>query len=127
MEAKVKSPMAEGRGEKYEVFHKTTVQRRISNQISYVMDEQGNRIETHEGIETEFFNYFKKMTQEPNINRKEAIDKITRHIPRLITEDHNTLLLKLISLQEVESAVNLLKAGKAPGPDGFTANFFQHF
>eukprot|EP00253_Pinus_taeda_P017696 PITA_17696 len=90
------------------------------------MDQQVNRIETHEGIETEFFNYFKKMNREPNINRKEAIDKITRHIPRLINEDHNTLLLKPISLQEVESAVNLLKAGKAPGPDGFTTIFFQH-
>ena len=32
-------------------FHKTTVQRRMSNQISYVNNEQGNKIETHEGIE----------------------------------------------------------------------------
>eukprot|EP00253_Pinus_taeda_P035588 PITA_35588 len=108
-------------------FHKTTVQRHMSNQISYVMDEKGNRIETHEGIEKEFYNYFKTMNQEPNINRNEAIEKITSHIPRLINEDHNTLLLKPISLQEVEEAVNLLKARKAPGPDGFTANFFQHF
>lgn len=99
----------------------------MSNHISYVNNEQGTKIETHEGIEQEFLNYFKKMNQEPNINRTEMIDKIIRHIPRLITEDHNTLLLKPISLQEVETTVNLLKAGKAPGPDGFTSNFFQHF
>eukprot|EP00253_Pinus_taeda_P023191 PITA_23191 len=67
------------------------------------------------------------MSQEPNINRDEAIDSITRHIPRLITEEENTLLLKPISLQEVEIVVNSLKAGKAPGPDGFTSNFYQHF
>eukprot|EP00253_Pinus_taeda_P029767 PITA_29767 len=36
-------------------------------------------------------------------------------------------LKEAISLQEVEAAVNHLKAGKAPGPDGFTSNFFQHF
>jgi len=84
-------------------------------------------VETHEEIEKEFLNYFKKMNQEPTINRAEAIDNITKHIPRVIIEDHNTLLLKPVSLQEVESAVNQLKAGKAPGPDGFTANFFQHF
>jgi len=108
-------------------FHKTTVQRRMINQISYVNSEQGIKIETHEGIEQEFLNYFKKMNQEPNINRKEVIDKIIRHIHRLITEDHNTLLLKPISLQEVETVVNQLKAGKAPGPDRFTSNFFQHF
>eukprot|EP00253_Pinus_taeda_P023063 PITA_23063 len=108
-------------------FHKTTVQRRMINQISYVNNEQGAKIETHEEIEHEFLNYFKQMNQEPNINITEAIDNIIRHITRIITEDHNTLLLKPISLQEVESAVNQLKAGKAPGPDGFTSNFLQHF
>lgn len=112
---------------KTKFFHKTTVQRRMTNQISYVNNEEGNKVETHEEIEKEFLNYFKKMNQEPTINRAEAIDNITKQIPRLITEDHNTLLLKPVSLQEVESAVNQLKAGKAPGPDGFTANFFQHF
>lgn len=67
------------------------------------------------------------MNEEPTINRAEAIGSITKKIPRLITEDHNTLLLKPVSLQEVENAVNQLKVGKVPGPDGFTANFFQHF
>eukprot|EP00253_Pinus_taeda_P015835 PITA_15835 len=67
------------------------------------------------------------MNQEPNVNRTEAIDNVTRNIPILITEDHNLLLLKPISLQEVENAVHQLKAGKARGPDGFTSNFFQHF
>eukprot|EP00253_Pinus_taeda_P019122 PITA_19122 len=108
-------------------FHKTTVQRRMRNQISQVNNAQGVKIETREGIEQEFLHYFKEMNQEPKINRDEAIDSIIRHIPHLITEDQNTLLLKPISLQEVEIAVNSLKAGKAPGPDGFTSNFFQHF
>eukprot|EP00253_Pinus_taeda_P027174 PITA_27174 len=108
-------------------FHKTTVQRRMSNQISQINNAQGEKNETQAGIEQEFLQYFKAMNQEPNINRTEAIDRILCNIPCLITEDHNTLLLKPISLQEVETAVNLLKAGKAPGPDGFTSNFFQHF
>jgi len=43
------------------LFHKTTVQRRMINQISYVNNEQGNKVETHEEIEKEFLNYFKKM------------------------------------------------------------------
>eukprot|EP00253_Pinus_taeda_P004604 PITA_04604 len=95
----------------------------MQNQISQVNNAQGVKIETQEGIEHEFLHYFKEMNQEPNINRVEAIDSITRHIPCLITEDENTLLLKPISLQEVEIAVNYLKAGKAPGPDGLNATF----
>ena len=32
-----------------------------------------------------------------------------------------------ISLQEVEIATQQLKVGKAPGPDGFTSDFFHNF
>eukprot|EP00253_Pinus_taeda_P016954 PITA_16954 len=56
-----------------------------------------------------------------------AINKILRNIPKLITEEHNLLLLKPTSMQEVENVVHQLKAGKAPGPDGFTSNFFHNF
>eukprot|EP00253_Pinus_taeda_P031749 PITA_31749 len=67
------------------------------------------------------------MSQEPNINRTEEIETIVKNIPKLVTEEHNTLLLKPVELEEVEAVVKLLKPGKAPGPDGFTSNFFQHF
>lgn len=108
-------------------FHKTTVQRRMHNQISQLTNAQGEIIETQADMEQEFLQYFKTMSQEPNINRTGEIETIVNNIPRLITEEHNTLLLKPINLEEVEAAVKLLKTGKAPGPDGFTSNFFQHF
>jgi len=108
-------------------FHKTTAQHRMNNFISHIKNEQGDRIETHEGIEEEFLRYFKKVHQEPSIDRRPAIDKILRNIPKLIIEEHNILLLKSTNMQEVEDAVHQLKAGKAPGPDGFTSNFFHHF
>lgn len=41
--------------------------------------------------------------------------------------DHNNKLLQAISMQEVEAAMTQLKDGKAPGPDGFTTNFFHEF
>lgn len=48
-------------------------------------------------------------------------------IPRIITKEHNQLLLRLVTMMEVESASAQLKDGKAPGPDGFTSNFYHHF
>eukprot|EP00253_Pinus_taeda_P007997 PITA_07997 len=42
-------------------------------------------------------------------------------------EEHNLLLLQPIQLHEVDNAVKNLKSGKAPGPDGFTSDFFHHF
>lgn len=108
-------------------FHKTTVQRRMINHISHIKNEQGNKVETHEGIEAEFLKYFEKAHQEPDINRMPAINKVIKNIPRIITEEHNSLLLKPINLEEVEEAMWNLKEGKAPGPDGFTSNFFHKF
>lgn len=37
------------------------------------------------------------------------------------------MLLKAVSLQGVEHAMAQLKDGKAPGSDGFIANFFHNF
>eukprot|EP00253_Pinus_taeda_P029178 PITA_29178 len=88
---------------------------------------RGIKVETREEIESALLNYFKQMHREPNVDRSQAIEKITRNIPKLISEEHNQLLLKPVDLQEVELAAQQLKAGKAPGPDGFTSNFFHNF
>ena len=44
---------------------------------------------------------------------------------RLITEDQNKSLNRLITMEEVEEAVRDMPNGKAPGPDGFTINFYK--
>lgn len=84
-------------------------------------------MEKHEEIETALLNYFKQMHQEPNGDRSQAIEKITRNIPKLISEEHNKMFLKPVDLQEVELVVRQLKAGKAPSPNGFSSNFFHNF
>jgi len=42
-------------------------------------------------------------------------------------EEHNQLLVRPVTLLEVETTMNQLKEGKAPRADGFTSNFFQKF
>jgi len=108
-------------------FHRTTIQHRMNNNIFHLQNAQGRRVESHEEIESEFLNYFKQVHKEPNTDRLQDIRKITRHIPKLITEEHDQLLLRPIDLSEVEAAAHQLKDGKAPGPDGFTSNFFHSF
>lgn len=84
-------------------------------------------MEQHEDIERKILQHFKSVHQEPQINRQPTIEKILQHIPKIITEEHNQLLLRLVTLLEVETAMNQLKEGKAPGPNGFTSNFFHKF
>ena len=115
-------------GEKNEkLFHRSTIQRRILNHISILNTDQGEKLQAHTDIEQELLNYFKDMLKEPNIECQPSINKITQHIPRIITEDHNQMLLRPVTMQEVDQDMSQLKDGKASGLDGFTWNFFHFF
>eukprot|EP00253_Pinus_taeda_P021628 PITA_21628 len=108
-------------------FHRTTVQRRMHNNIPFIQRRGGAGIEQHEEIEEEFLNHFKQVHKEANADMRPAIERITQNVPKLITEEHNELLLRPILTQEVDTAMSQLKEGKAPGPDGFTTTFFHTF
>eukprot|EP00253_Pinus_taeda_P025694 PITA_25694 len=99
----------------------------MHNNIPFIQKQGGARIEQHEEIKEEFLNYFKQVHQEPNADRRPAIERITQNVPKFITEEHNELLLQPILTQEVDTAMSQLKEGKAPGPDGFTTTFFHTF
>ena len=48
-------------------------------------------------------------------------------IPHLVSAEMNEALLHPISLAKLEKIVFNMKKGKAPGPDGFSIEFFQEF
>ena len=109
-------------------FHRSTVQRRMQNRIAHITNTQREQVEQHEEIEKVLLDHFKRIQQEESsIDRQPTIDKISQLIPRLVTAEHNQMLLRPVSLHEVETAMAQAKDGKAPGPDGFTSNFFHHF
>lgn len=51
-------------------FHKTTVQRRMHNTISFIQKQEGQRVESHEEIEQEFINHFQEVHSELPIDRR---------------------------------------------------------
>jgi hypothetical protein len=63
---------------------------------------------------------------EPIPDRSPAINKVTRHIPTLITQEKNEVLMRPITIEEVDQAIKEMPVGKAPGLDGFTTDFFHH-
>ena len=50
------------------------------------------------------------------------MEEILEHIPSLVSQEKNKLLLKPIEMEELEEAVKQLKNDKAPGPYDFTTN-----
>ena len=109
------------------LFHRTTIQRRMHNTISFIQNQEEDRVENHAEIEEDFIHHFQAVHQEPQIDRQLAIERITKNVPKIITKEHNQLLLRPVSPQEVDLAMKQLKEGKAPGPNGFTTTFFHKF
>jgi hypothetical protein len=107
-------------------FHRAMVHHRYINQITQLEDAQGNPIREHTQIAEELNTYYKELLTETNEDRKEAIQRITRHIPSLVTPEKNEALMRPITQEEVDQAVKGMPSGKAPGPDGFTTDFFHH-
>jgi exonuclease III len=107
-------------------FHRAMTHRRYINRITQLEDDQGTPIRDHDQIAEELNSFYQDLLTETNVNREEAIQKVTRHIPRLINSEQNTTLMRPITQSEVNLAVKDMPPGKAPGPDGFTTDFFHY-
>jgi hypothetical protein len=105
-------------------FHRAMMHRRHVNRITHLEDSQGNLTREHSKIEEELLKYYQDLLTEPQKDRTEAIRRVTGHIPALVTPEQNAALTRPITQEEVDQAVKAMPVGKAPGPDGFTVDFF---
>ena len=94
------------------------------NKIWSLYNSQGEVIQSKNQIQEELINYFQDLLTEPEPNKREAIWKITQHIPHMVSDEQNVALLWPISKEEVDKAMMQTLEGKSPRPDGFTADFF---
>lgn len=99
--------MAERRREKHQILpqnHNTN-----KNAQYYLLYPKarggGERVEDHVNIEHEFTNYFQEVLREPQIDRRNAIEKVTQYVPKVIIEDHNQILLRTVMPEEVDLAM----------------------
>jgi len=69
----------------------------MHNNITHIHNQQGDYLEEHGDFEKELIKHFKSVHQEPNTNKKPTIDKILPHIPKVIRDEHNQLLLRLVT------------------------------
>eukprot|EP00253_Pinus_taeda_P023436 PITA_23436 len=104
---------------------RSTLDYRGVNKILSLKNEQGESIENHQGIATLLTEHFNNIAQESEIDRTEAIGNLIKSIPNSIANEQNQALSREVSLEEVEEAVKEMPNDKAPGPDGFTINFYK--
>ena len=89
-------------GENTKFFHNSVIQNRHSSRILKLKNMEGGRIETHREIEEELNHYFAEILNEDLQDRERDIAQITRLIPPSFTREDNEMLVKPVTLQEVE-------------------------
>uniref|UniRef100_A0A3B3I4T3 Reverse transcriptase domain-containing protein n=1 Tax=Oryzias latipes TaxID=8090 RepID=A0A3B3I4T3_ORYLA len=96
--------------------------------ITSIMDQTGNVTHDPVKINNAFKDFYQNLYT-PQINPSEqSINSFLNNInlPKL-NEDQITNLDSPLSLSELHEALLLMPNGKAPGPDGFPAEFYKEF
>ncbi len=97
--------------------------------ISSIKDKEGRCHHDNKAINKIFRAFYKKLyTPQSGFSSGDDMNKFLANSNlRELTEEQRQTLNKPIELSEILNCINGLPKGKAPGPDGFTVEFFQKF
>ncbi|XP_019093251.1 PREDICTED: uncharacterized protein LOC109129453 [Camelina sativa] len=103
-------------------FHAATKSRRALNNIAVMESAAGNPVYEEKEIVKAIIDYFQQIFTSQNGNGRNVVQEA---LTCCITQDINETLIKLPSTEEIKAACFSIHPDKAPGPDGFSASFFQ--
>jgi mannosylglycoprotein endo-beta-mannosidase len=106
-------------------FHSIANGRHRKKLIHSLVQDEGT-IVGHEQLKSYITNYYKDLFGEPEEGTFTLEESRTQDIPQVSAEE-NAFLTAPYSEEEVRKAVFLMEHNKAPGSDGFPAEFYQNF
>jgi hypothetical protein len=105
-------------------FHKQAEARKQYKAVTEVK-VQNKKIADPEGIKQAAFESFEALYIEPQGTEIDQQMYPLTIISGLINEDINVKLTRDVLQQEIKEALDQMNPDKAPGPNGFTARFYQ--
>ena len=103
-------------------FHATVKANRVKNSLRFLVDENGIEHSLNRDKGSIVATYFENMFQS---SFPANMDSVLNGFHQRVSSEMNLELTSAVSEQEIYNAVFSIDAKSAPGPDGFTAIFFQ--
>ena len=95
--------------------------------INKIKNEKGDITTEHEEIQNIIRSYYKRLYSTKLENLDEMENFLNRYDVPKSNQDQINNLNSPISPKEIEAVINSLPTKKGPGPDGFSAEFYQTF
>jgi hypothetical protein len=107
-------------------FYRSFKVQQAKNTITHLWDEQGNRVEDVEQMKQVAKKFYKQLLRiDKRIFNEFKASRIRKLIPIAIPVEKASLLEKEITKEEIRRTLFNMKANKALGLDGFSADFFK--
>lgn len=105
-------------------FHSCIRARRAKNKVIQIKDAMGNEWNHPSHISEAFRHYYIELmgTQK---HTKAVHNQIVRKGGPVLNNQHHSILLKPVTGLEIKEALFSIPGNKAPGPDGYSTQFFK--
>lgn len=105
-------------------FHAATRTRRAINNISVIEDDSGNEFHDEDQIAQTISTYYQSIFTAGPRSSNQVVEEA---LDQKVTLAMNLQLTATPTFLEIKEAVFSIHPDKAPGPDGFSAGFYQSF
>lgn len=125
--AKIRSRVQWLEGEKpSHYFFKLEKERYEWNQVNTILNCDGVEVSSREELEKAHVEFYTGLFSVEDIDI-DCCDKLLNEISVFLSDSDRALCEGAISLEELTSSLKTQNTGKAPGPDGFTSEFYTKF